>query len=68
MDQLRQDSWGDGPRKCDTHKALDFLTPRFGTRGSEVQILSPRPFFIFRTLEDQVERLSVTRRCAVKSE
>ena len=32
----------------------------FGTRGSEVQILSPRPFFIFGPLEDQVEGLSVT--------
>ena len=45
VDQLRQDFWGDGARKCDTHKALDFPTLRFGTRGSEVQILSPRPLF-----------------------
>jgi hypothetical protein len=43
VDQLRQDFWGDGPRKCDTYKALDFLTLQFGTRGSEVQIPSPRP-------------------------
>jgi len=41
VDQLRQDFGGDGSRKCDTHKALDFSTLRFGTTGSEVQILSP---------------------------
>ena len=36
--------WGDGACKCDTRKALDFLTSRFGTRRSMVQIHSPRPF------------------------
>ena len=35
----------------------DFLC--FGTRGSEVQILSPRPFVILGPFEDQVEWLSV---------
>jgi len=45
VDQLRQDFWGGDPRKCYTYKALDFLTLQFGTRGSEVQILSPRPLF-----------------------
>jgi hypothetical protein len=34
VDQLRQDSWCGGPCKCDTHKALDFLTLRFWTRRS----------------------------------
>src|SRR5580704_1357160 len=43
VDQLRQDFWAAGACKCDTRKALDFPTLRFGTRGSEVQILSPRP-------------------------
>src|SRR4029077_18725395 len=43
VDQLRQDFWAVGACKCDTRKALDFPTLRFGTRGSEVQILSPRP-------------------------
>jgi len=58
VDQLRQDFWGDGARKCDTHKALDFPTLRFGTRGSEVQILSPRPLpkscpsLVYATLSD----------------
>ena len=47
VDQLRQEFWGGGPRKCDTYKALDFLTLQFGTRGSEVQILSPRPLIPF---------------------
>ena len=45
VDQLKAGFWGDGPRKCDTYKALDFLTLQFGTRGSEVQILSPRPIY-----------------------
>src|SRR5208337_513487 len=31
----------------------------FGTRGSEVQILSPRPFLVLGALEDEVEGLSV---------
>ena len=39
VDQLRQDFGA--ACKCDTRKALDFPTLRFGTRGSEVQILSP---------------------------
>src|SRR5580704_12342024 len=43
VDQLRQDFWAAAACKCDTRKALDFPTLRFGTRGSEVQILSPRP-------------------------
>ena len=33
----------------------------FGTRRSEVQILSPRPFLIFYSFKDQVERLSIDR-------
>jgi hypothetical protein len=45
VDQLRQDFWAAGACKCDTRKALDFPTLRFGTRGAEVQILSPGPFF-----------------------
>ena len=40
-------------------KHLDFDLLIFGTRGSEVQILSPRPFLIFRPLKDQIEGLSV---------
>jgi hypothetical protein len=40
VDELRQDFWGDGGRKCDTCKALDFPTRRFGTRRSMVQLLS----------------------------
>src|SRR5689334_10076022 len=41
VDQLRQDFWSECGCKCDTHKALDFLTLRFGTRRSVVQIHSP---------------------------
>jgi hypothetical protein len=48
VDQLRQDFWAAGACKCDTRKALDFPTLRFGTRGSEVQILSPRPFSLIK--------------------
>ena len=33
----------------------------FGTRGSEVQILSPRPFVRFGPFEDHVEGLSICR-------
>ena len=33
MDQLRLDFWGNRACKCDTHKALDFPTFRFGTGG-----------------------------------
>lgn len=43
MDQLRHDFWSDGARKCDTHKALDFLTSRFATTRLMVQIHSPQP-------------------------
>jgi len=34
VDQLRQDFWAAGACKCDTRKALDFPTLRFGTRMS----------------------------------
>ena len=37
VDQLRQDFGGGAVCKCDTHKALDFPTLRFGTRRSVVQ-------------------------------
>ncbi len=39
VDQLRQDFWAAGACKCDTRKALDSPTLRFGTRRSVVQIL-----------------------------
>ena len=32
-----------GARKCDTRKALDFSTSRFGAKRSMDQIDSPRP-------------------------
>jgi len=37
--------WAGAACKCDTRKALDFPTLRFGTRRSVVQIHSPRPIF-----------------------
>ena len=46
VDQLRQDFECVGARKCDTHKALDSPTFRFGTRRSVVQIHSPRPLLL----------------------
>src|SRR5580658_1118275 len=42
-------------------KPLEFVISWFGTRGPEVQILSPRPIFAFRTFEDQIEWLSIGR-------
>ena len=45
VDQLRQGFWGDEVCRCNTRKALDFSTSRFGTRRSMVQIHSPRPIF-----------------------
>ena len=47
VDQLRQDFGVVAACKCGTHKALDFLTLRFGTRRSVVQIHSPRPLLNF---------------------
>src|SRR2546425_957244 len=48
---------------CDTTKTTyEFCLLWFGTRRSKVQILSPRPTFTFRTLKDQIKRLSVCRR------
>jgi hypothetical protein len=48
VDQLRQDFWGDGARKCDTCKALDFSTLRFGTRRST---LAARSLFCHLSVE-----------------
>ena len=42
-------------------KCSFFVKPIFGTRGSELQILSPRPFFSFGPIKDHIEGLSICR-------